>query len=309
LACPLCHSLQIETVENLTVLDIVSLYSNYFDMDVTKIFGEIESINFCHCTKCDLFFFDPMVVGNEEFYSKLQNFNWYYMEEKNEYEYAASLITENDSVLEIGSGKGAFAKLITAQNYVGLEFSQSAQIMAASNGIKLLNQSIQEHALEYPGEYDVVCSFQVLEHVSNPRSFIEAAVDCIRPGGKLIISVPSLDSFYRYVKNNSLDMPPHHVTRWTDQALLNLAREVNIVIESIWHEPLQDIHKQLYSSIIFRNSISRVFNLPPALIKRTFFERVLGKISSLAGKFYSRGLNNNFVLPRGVSVTAVYTKP
>ncbi|MGV2387332.1 MAG UNVERIFIED_CONTAM: hypothetical protein LVR29_00250 [Microcystis novacekii LVE1205-3] len=49
-----------------------------------------------------------MITGSENFYEKLQVFDWYYLEEKNEYDYASQFIKPSDSVLEIGCGKGSF---------------------------------------------------------------------------------------------------------------------------------------------------------------------------------------------------------
>ena len=57
----------------------------------------------------------------------MQNLEWYYMDEKDEYDYAKNFIKESDLVLEIGCGKGAFAQKISTKKYVGLEFSRKAK--------------------------------------------------------------------------------------------------------------------------------------------------------------------------------------
>lgn len=307
--CPLCNSSSTESIEILATSDIVSIYSSTLGQNVADAFQNIEEINYCYCNGCDLFFFEPLLTGNEAFYSNLQRFDWYYPEEKNEYGYAASFITETDSVLDIGSGKGAFANLISTKSYVGLEFSQTAKQMAVSNGVEIINQSIENHAKNCAGKYDVVCSFQVLEHVSDPRGFIKAAASCVRPGGRLILSVPSSDSFARYVINHALDMPPHHVTRWTDLALRNIAREMNLDVESIWHEPLQEVHKLLYASTIFSRAANLTMKRSQRLVDRTLIGNFIQKISLFMGSRYSRVLTDNCFSPRGISVTAVYKKP
>jgi 2-polyprenyl-3-methyl-5-hydroxy-6-metoxy-1,4-benzoquinol methylase len=78
---------------------------------------------------------------------------------------------------------------------VGLEFSRKAKEIAFSNGIIIENESIQSHSVAHPAKYDVVCAFQVLEHVSEIRSFIESSIKALKPGGLLIYSIPSADSF------------------------------------------------------------------------------------------------------------------
>lgn len=307
--CPLCNLSGTEVVERLAVSDIAYIYSSTLGLDVSKEFGQINEIIYSHCKNCDLFFFNPLVAGSEIFYSNLQRFDWYYPEEKNEFIYAASFIAEADSVLEIGSGKGAFANLIPTKNYIGLEFSQTAKQIAAINGVEIINQSIEDHSKDSHNKYDVVCSFQVLEHVSDPRGFIKAAANCVRPGGKLIFSVPSSDSFARYISNHTLDMPPHHVTRWTDLALRNVAREINLNVECIWHEPLQKVHELLFASIIFRRAANLTLGRSERLIDRTLIGNLLSRVSMYMGNKFSRVLTDNCFSPRGISVTAVYKKP
>jgi 2-polyprenyl-3-methyl-5-hydroxy-6-metoxy-1,4-benzoquinol methylase len=305
----MCNNSNIEFIENLAVSDIVSIYSSTLGLDVSKELSHIKEIIYCHCNSCDLFFFNPLVAGGENFYSNLQRFDWYYPENKNEYGYAASFVSETDSVLEIGSGKGAFANLISAKNYVGLEFSQTAKQMAANNGVDVVNQSIENHAKNWPDKYDVVCGFQVLEHVSDPRGFIKAAASCVRSGGRLIFSVPSLDSFARYLTNHTLDLPPHHVTRWTDLALCNIARETGLNIESIWHEPLHKVHELSYASTIFSRRANLVMAHHQRLIDRTRIGKLIQRVSLYLGSKYCRVLTDNCSSPRGISVTAVYKKP
>ena len=72
----------------------------------------------------------PGIVGDEKFYNALQKFQWYYQEEKSEFKFAKEFIKPNDKVLDIGCGKGAFAKLITCKEYVGLDLSSKASEMA-----------------------------------------------------------------------------------------------------------------------------------------------------------------------------------
>lgn len=296
-------------MERFPASDIVSIYSDSLGVDVANAFNNIRQVRFCRCQNCDLYFFDPLVAGTEDFYTSLQNFDWYYPKDKNEFGYAASLISATDSVLEIGCGMGAFAGKISTASYVGLEFSQTAKQMAAKNGVEVRNQSIEDHAVDCPKKYDVVCSFQVLEHVPNLRRFLNAAAHCVRPGGRLILSVPSFDSFARYVTNHVLDLPPHHVTRWTDLALANIARELNLEVEDIWHEPLQEVHKPMYASTIANRAANFLAGRAQRVVDRTLFGKLTNKASGFIGRKCVDVLADDLLSPRGISVTAVYRTP
>ncbi|MHC4644450.1 MAG: class I SAM-dependent methyltransferase [Planctomycetota bacterium] len=158
------------------------MYNKWLDSDIGPEFGEIEEISLYHCPDCDLKFFFPAISGSEGFYEKLQTFDWYYRYNKSKYEYAKNFVKSTGLLLEIGGGKGAFAQQIMSKAHVGLELSQTAVDAASKNGINAKKETIQNHAKNHSVEYDVVCAFQVLEHVVDVNSFIGASLACLRPG-------------------------------------------------------------------------------------------------------------------------------
>jgi 2-polyprenyl-3-methyl-5-hydroxy-6-metoxy-1,4-benzoquinol methylase len=92
-----------------------------------------------------------------------------------------------------------------------LEFNDEGIKKAKSAGLNVIKESIEVHAVENEAKYDVVTSFQVLEHIGDSRNFIEASLKGVKPGGKLVISVPSYDSLVSVQLNNTLNLPPHHI--------------------------------------------------------------------------------------------------
>lgn len=308
IVCPLSGSATIELIETIKIDDLVEVYKNSVKQDVSSEFQQLEQINLYRCSESGLLFFEPAVTGSERFYEQLQQFSWYYMDDKNEYDYAKEFIEEADFVLEIGCGKGAFAKKIASQYYTGLEFSKAAQDAAIQAGITVINETIQVHGRQNPEKYDVVCAFQVLEHVAEVHSFIESSIACLKPGGLLIYSVPSADSLARHVINFALDSPPHHVTRWTDQALQNLANYFPLKLVDLWHEPLQPIHRKFYAETICKNALFKLAKKKSKNIDLSFSTIVLLKLSRWLGKYLAGGISDTELFPRGISVTVVYQK-
>lgn len=308
--CPLCESKNVTCLEIIQTSDLLSMYNNWLKDDISAEFGAIKEIGFYRCNDSDLRFFSPLICGSESFYEKLQQFSWYYMDEKEEYDYAATFIRDGDDVLEIGCGKGAFSEKINCNSYLGLEFSQRAMAEANKRGIRVVNQMIQEHACQHREVYDVVCAFQVLEHVNDLNSFIQSSLLCLKPGGFLVYSVPSYDSFVRYSENGLLDMPPHHVTKWSDQALLNVARIFNLDVVALEHEQLSDIHIKWYSETMALHSLKSIFRLKHKLINKDT-SRFLGYIKKFSFKLanlYEDRLVKAKTRPFGHSVTIVYKK-
>lgn len=298
--CPLCKQEQIKVLEKIKNNDLIFLYQKMTDIDFSYLIN--QDIDFCECQTCKLKFFDPLITGDEKFYNTLQKYEWYYMDEKEEYHYAKKYISNEDKVLEVGSGKGAFAKHINSHNYIGLDFSENAKKMAAENGIIIENEMIQDYAKEHQEKFDIVVSFQVLEHVSDPKEFIESKLVALKKGGKLIIAVPSEDSFLKYVTNGILNMPPHHVTRWSDETFGYIARAYNLNIDSIYHEKVQNIHKQWYLSSLVSNAF-----LDTKLIDLTIMRKLINKFSSLVSRFLIKNLPKE-MLPNGHTVLVVFEK-
>lgn len=202
-------------------------------IDVTE--DIISDINLYRCNECDLRFYDPPVMGGSNFYSQLQKFKWYYKPDKPEFEFAKKYIRSNDSILEIGCGEGYFGNVINAR-YTGLD--------PYSQNLKVVKQSIEEHT----GNYDVVCGFQVLEHINTTNSFITNALRCLRNDGVLILSVPNEDSFLGNIEGWSLNYPPHHVTKFTKHCLENIANLFDLKLLELDEEPLDKFHRSLLNN-------------------------------------------------------------
>ena len=309
--CPLSGSDQVVLLEKITQDTLVKMYQKKIGNSIMSEFDNVREIGFYHCPESDLKFFYPMVTGSESFYENLQDIDWYYLDEKEEYEYAARYIQPSDVVLEIGCGKGAFAEKITAREYVGLEFSRKAQTSASQKNIKVLNESIEQHSIDRAKKYSVVCSFQVLEHVAEIHSFIEASIKCLKPGGLLIYSVPSADSFVSSIKNYVLNMPPHHLSWWSDKSLQHISDIFALKVIDIHHEKLAEIHKQWYSYSILIKALENTigYKSDKLLIDRSWLYQIMSMTSVLGSKWLKKGLVDSKALPNGHSVTCVYQKP
>lgn len=300
MTCPLCGSQATVITERILNAPLDKMYTRLTGRSCSYLINKDISKNLCE--RCDLIFFDPMITGDEDFYASLQEIDWYYMDEKEEYRYAQQFITSDNKVLDVGSGKGAFAKLLPTTDYVGLDFSIGAKKLARKNGLIIENETIQEHAHKHPEEYDVVCSFQVLEHVSNPYEFIQGKLMALKHNGLLIIGVPSEDSYLKYVCNGILNMPPHHVTRWSDKTLNSITTIFDLELIDLYHEKVQEVHKREFLSTF----IQTLF-LKPILVEDTLIRKIFSKISNIIITLIEKKIRPEF-FPFGHTVVAVYRK-
>jgi SAM-dependent methyltransferase len=99
---------------------------------------------------------------------------------------------------------------------------------------------------------DAVCAFQVLEHVPDVRPFLEQSVALLKPGGLLVICVPNAYSYLRDLCS-PLDMPPHHMSRWSARTFASLGKTLPVDLVVTRNEPLAAPHVGAYAAAKWSN--------------------------------------------------------
>ena len=241
---PLTNSTNVVLDKEIQCDFIIENYKKQMDIDVSKYFQGLESIQIYRCLDTGFRFYYPFnLEGNGEFYEELQKLPWYYMDWKWEHEIASTMIGPMDKVLEIGCARGSFLERMQQKGAecVGLELNKSAIETGHRKGLNILSQSIRNHAKQNPEKYDLVCSFQVVEHVASIRAFMQASVDTLRPGGTLVVSVPNNDSLMiKFNDDIVLNMPPHHMGLWDMNSLISVQRIFGIELRRIEFETLRN---------------------------------------------------------------------
>ena len=103
---------------------------------------------------------------------------------------------EGKKVVDIGCGGGILAESIAQSGAVttGIDLSEKAlkvaELHALEVGVNLTYRSISAEALatEQPEQYDVVTCMEMLEHVPDPASVVQACAKLCKPGGTLFFS-------------------------------------------------------------------------------------------------------------------------
>ncbi|BAU11551.1 hypothetical protein LEP3755_20500 [Leptolyngbya sp. NIES-3755] len=301
---PITGTTAVVVEEELNAQTVIDRYAREYNIDVAHYFARLNSIKICRCLETGYRFYYPFsLIGQSELYHQLQDYPWYYADWKWEYQIAAEVIQANQKVLEIGCGRGKFLKFLQNQGAVcvGCELNDDAVLVAKANGLEVRKQTIQDLSRTQAALYDVVCSFQVLEHVVEVQSFLQAAIAALKPGGKLIVGVPNSNPFlYEHDKYDTLNLPPHHMGLWRSEALSNLAPVFNLKVDNIYTEPLHPADYERYLRLKLAHLPSSAELLVPLL------EFILLKLRPY--RLRSRLQRWSIGSAPGRNLVAVYTK-
>lgn len=101
-------------------------------------------------------------------------------------------IEKNARILEIGAGTGFIAEKIQEMGY-DIEVSDcysNGLIWARKRGIKTLYQ-FDLFNPPFHERFDVICLFDVLEHLKDPKLALTKIKQMLKPGGKIVLTVPA----------------------------------------------------------------------------------------------------------------------
>lgn len=235
ISCPVCHCTEVHILYSVTSEEAV--YHVLKDTDAQhflQLKSHIETLwqrqtcDVVRCASCLFCFAHPYVAADERFYELVYSRS-FYADWKWEYQVTYEILYDmvirsnqkNLKLLEIGAGDGAFVKkvspeLIPKENVLCTEYSDYGRSEINRYGITCLSKDIREmNAIEYKGNFDVICMFQVLEHMNGIDALFEHLNWLTRKQATLFIAVPNPQQREFYDMNGILeDIPPAHIGRW-----------------------------------------------------------------------------------------------
>ena len=104
-------------------------------------------------------------------------------------------------IVDVGCGDGFATRVAADRNpghrFAGIDWAAGSLTAARERGLAVVRASIDAPSLPLaPGSVDVVVMSEVIEHLVDTDSAVEAAHLALRPGGSLLLSTPNLASWY-----------------------------------------------------------------------------------------------------------------
>lgn len=135
------------------------------------------------------------------------------------YDFAAHYARPAGRLLDLacgsGHGTGLLADRLPGVACVGVDLDADAITLAKQRYARANTIFVQADGMTFEDAdgFDTIVSLETIEHLADPRAFVERLARMLRPDGRIIASVPSTPS---------TDANPYHLQDFTEQSFARL---------------------------------------------------------------------------------------
>lgn len=193
-----------------------------------------EKHNMVKCAKCGMVFM-KLIPTLEELNNHYKNYSYdrevyvspvtikRYNELLDEFE--KYKLTGN--MLDVGCGVGLFLNVAKQRgwNVYGTEYSDKAVEICTAKGIEMKKGKLNAKAFDIP--FDIITSFEVIEHINNPNEELDNINALLRKGGLFYCTTPNFNALARfYVKADyNVISYPEHLSYYTPSTIKYLGKK------------------------------------------------------------------------------------
>lgn len=231
--------------------------------------------------------------------AELDQRHWWYLGRR---QVLASLIERaakppsNGRILEVGCGTGHNLAMLQKFGRVdGVELDESVRAIAETRlGRQVMADKLPELGSVADKSYDLICAFDVIEHVHDDDAALAAIARKLRPGGKFAMTVPA----HRWMWT-AHDEVNQHKRRYSKKSLKALIARSPLQLQSMGYLnsllfPLA-VGERLTSKLLRKNNAD--LGIPPA---------PLNKLLTGIFAFERHGISR-LPFPPGLSLFAIAT--
>ena len=216
------------------------------------------------CRDCGLAFSHPMAVPEAaSYYEGMLRTAWWYrgvheatrptrlgvLRRVWDYQTVLGLIsTSVGSLLDVGCGNGQFLAVVSQTTDLEPCGIDVVPHVLASGREFYGIQDLCECAWPPPPtdspiagrRFDVITFLHVLEHVPDPVGALRTAANYLTPDGEVAVALPTHD-WRPNLGLWSADLPPHHLTLWSDRAIDRLIEAAGFETLAVRRSPLRPL--------------------------------------------------------------------
>jgi SAM-dependent methyltransferase len=190
---------------------------------------------------------------------------------------------KDSSVVEVGCAYGYFLNMIKDK------VSWHKGYDVSTDGVDYARQElgVNAHAEDFladnevkPGSVDLVCMWDVVEHLGEPHRHMEKAAKALKPGGALCITTGDVSSYVAQRRGLDWRMihPPTHIYYFNVESLKRILSRYGLEVTSVRYRPTyRNTGSVINQLIVNRKAKERsplFFQAGHAIAKRTKLDRV-----------------------------------
>lgn len=140
------------------------------------------------------------------------------------------------NILDIGCGQGDFLFEARRRGWqcFGSEHSDAAINLCSNRKLNVIKEPISRQS--FAGiKFDVVTSFEVIEHIQTPNELFQLAHDLLRPGGVFYLTTPNFNAVLRFFEGADFAIInyPEHLCFFSKKTIQTLAERHSFVTQRI----------------------------------------------------------------------------
>lgn len=173
-------------------------------------------------------------------------------------------------ILDVGCGRGQLVQALREQGF--------RQSWGCDPFVEQAPAWVRPQALaQQEGGWDLIMYHHALEHLPQPLQSLQQAVQRLHPGGRLLVRVPTVDSWaYTHYGVNWVQWdPPRHLYLFSRQNLLDFGRQLQLQVQARWDDS-SDF--QFWGSEAYGRGES--LPRPPALWRRLRWRRQANRLNA-----------------------------
>jgi len=189
-------------------------------------------------------------------------------------------------VLDLGCGTGYGTRELADAGVRVIGVDRVPPVAASRGGSAgFLRADLNEMPVA-AASFDLVVSFQVIEHLEDPRAYLNAMRELVRPHGEVLITTPN--------RKTSLGVNPYHVREYTAEELDGVLAPYFASVEVLGVGASAAVAQYLEGR---RQRIERIMRLDPLGLRNWLPRRAVESLFALFAVVVRRGIQKGDGIP------------
>ncbi len=199
-----------------------------------KTLANYPKAHLCKCKSCSFIFSQQIpteqeLINHYEGYGRNDYLSPITIKRYNELLDEFEPFRKTGKLLDVGCGIGYFLEEAKKRGWevYGTEYTDEAVKICSEKGV-IMHQGKLDPENYNLGEFDIITSFEVIEHINNPIEEVTNFHSLLRKGGLVYVTTPNFNSLLRYRLKEAYNVItyPEHLSYYTPKTIHQLFKRI-----------------------------------------------------------------------------------